>query len=41
VARVAARLPDRPRDDRVEVTSTYSAFRRFTVIVSEEIKTPR
>jgi len=35
------RLPDRPRDDRVEVASTYSAFRRFTVIVSEEIKTPR
>jgi len=39
----AGALPvaDRPHEDRLAVTSTYSAFRRFTVIVSEEIKTPR
>ena len=31
---------DKPTDDRLEVSSSYSNFRRFQVIVSEEIKAP-
>jgi hypothetical protein len=31
-------LPAKPKDDRLESTSTYSSFRRFKVTVSESIK---
>lgn len=32
--------PDQPKDDRLEVHSTYSNFRRFEVTVMQQIKTP-
>ena len=32
---------DKPKDDRLEVESTYSNFRRFQVTVGEQIKIPR
>ncbi|HUR21820.1 MAG TPA: hypothetical protein VMZ90_13485 [Vicinamibacterales bacterium] len=32
---------DKPRDDRLEVTSIYSNFRRFEVTVAQQIKAPR
>jgi hypothetical protein len=31
---------DKPKDDRLEVTSTYSSFRRFEVTVAQQLKTP-
>ena len=31
-------LPAKPKDDRLEATMTYSAFRRFQVTTSEVIK---
>jgi len=33
--------PDKPKDDRLEVNSTYTNFRRFEVTVVQQIKTPR
>ena len=32
---------DKPKDDRLEVESTYSNFRRFQVSVGEQIKVPK
>ena len=32
---------DKPGDDRLEVKSTYTNFRRFQVTVDEQIKVPR
>jgi hypothetical protein len=32
--------PDNPKDDRLEVNSTYTNFRRFEVTVVQQIKTP-
>jgi hypothetical protein len=33
--------PDKPKDDHLEVSSTYSNFRRFQVTVDEQIKAPK
>jgi hypothetical protein len=33
--------PHRPRDDRLEVASSFSNFRRFQVITDEQIKVPK
>jgi hypothetical protein len=31
----------KPKDDRLEVSSTYGAFRRFQVTVDEQIDVPK
>ena len=33
--------PSRPGDDRLEVASSYSNFRRFQVTTDEQIKVPK
>ena len=33
--------PRKPKDDHLEVTSSYSNFRRFQVTVDEQIKLPK
>ena len=35
------RQPARPREDRFEVASSYSNFRRFQVTTTEDIKVPK
>jgi hypothetical protein len=34
-------LSHKPNDDRLEVDSTYTNFRRFQVTVGEQVKTPQ
>ena len=33
-------IPSKPNDDRLEVDSTYTNFRRFQVTVGEQVKSP-